>query len=174
MRLTFRRIYYDLGHFWSLSVLSVCRICAEVQRLMCYLMLLRELNHSEFYGHCNLRDPGERDELPLLYLSERKRIHLHVDVSVFAHGPDLLPNSKPAGRKRWKPGLHQFLLAGNLLPKRIHQPVQRHLRLAVWNTNHLSWFLWRIPLLGLFLSKLHLEEQLLLRYLLYLREFDLG
>ena len=98
LRLTFRRIDYDLGHFWSLSVLSVCRICAEVQRLMCYLMLLCELNHCEFYGHCNLRDPGERDELPLLYLSERKRIHLHVFMSLPAHGPDMLPDGKSAGR----------------------------------------------------------------------------
>ena len=54
----------------------------------------------------------------------------------------------------------------------IHQPVQRHLRIAVWNPSHLSWFLWRIPLLSLLLSKLHLEEQLLLRYLLYLRELN--
>jgi len=125
---------------------------------MCYLMLLCELNHCEFYGHCNLRDPGERDELPLLYLSERKRIHLHVFMSLAAHGPDMLPDGKSTGSKRRQPRLHQFLLAGYLLPKRIHQPVQRHLRLAVWNPSHLSWFLWRIPLLGLFLSKLHLEE----------------
>jgi len=152
-------------------VLSMRRLCAEVQLILRHLLCLCEFNHSEFHGHSNLRDRGERHELPLLYLSERKRIHLHVVMSLFAHGPDLLPNSKPAGRKRWKPGLHQFLLADHLLPEWFHKPVQCHLRFTIWNLDHLSGFLWRIPLLGLFLSKLHTEVQLVLRHVLCLCEF---
>ena len=92
-------------------------------------------------------------------------------MSLFARGPDLLSNSKSAGRKRRKHSLHQFLLADHLLPKWFHKPVQRHLRFAIWNLNHFSGFLWRIPLLGLFLSKLHTEVQLIMRHLLRLREF---
>ena len=81
MRLTLWRLDDDPGLVRSLPVLSMRRLCAEVQLILRHLLCLCEFNHSEFHGHSNLRDRGERHELPLLYLSERKRIHLHVVMS---------------------------------------------------------------------------------------------
>ena len=92
LRLAFRSVVDDFGYVWSLSVLSLYRLCIEVQLVLRYLLFLREFNICEFNGRYNLRDPSECDKLPLLYLPERKRIHLHVVMSLPAHGPDLLPN----------------------------------------------------------------------------------
>ena len=50
--------------------------------------------------------------------------------------------------------------------------MHHYLLFATWNQNHISGILWRIPMLSLFISKLHLEVQLVMYYLMCLCKFD--
>ena len=155
-------------------MLFLCNLRPEVQLLLRDELHLRQHHFRLWLCNHYLREQCGHHELPLPAVPERDSLHLSLHLRKRHLWDHLLPRLCSSRGLCRKPGLHRDLLAYYLPIEWNSKPVQRHLCSSIWNPDHFHRLSSNLHLLGLLLSKLHSEVQLLLRHELPVCEFHFG